>query len=91
MQQKHETNEHSSSESLVENNAFSFYQLKVTSPNGTEYSSFNVNSPFQILSFYVNENDLGSYSITISRFGPRNNDTDISIAVLGGDYLYSGG
>lgn len=84
-------NEHSNSEDILTYGAFSFYQLKVTSPNGEEYTSFNVSSPFQILSFDVEDNDFGTYLISLSRFGPRNYDTDISLAVLGGDYLYSGG
>lgn len=84
-------NEHYNSEDSLTYGAFSFYQLKVTSPNGEEYTSFNVSSPFQILSFDVDNNDFGNYLISLSRFGPRNYDTDISLAVLGGEYLYGGG
>ncbi len=85
------TGEHFTSEDLINYGQISFYQLKVTSPNGEEYTSFNVSNSFQILSFDVDNNDFGTYLIKLSRFGPRNYDTDISLAVLGGDYLYNGG
>lgn len=79
---------HESSEELISNNYFSFYRLQVTAPNGEVYTSFDVASPFQLLVFNVPNNNLGTYSVTLSRYGPGGYTTDISLAIYGCEYIY---
>lgn len=65
----------------------SFIKLTVTSPNGKEYTSFDVYNPFQLLVFDAPNNDLGMYSIKISRYGASGYSTPVSLAMKGIDSI----
>ena len=65
----------------------SFFKLTVTSPKGEVYTSFDVQNPFQLLVFDVPTDDLGTYSVTISRHGVSGYETPVTLAVYGADYL----
>lgn len=66
---------------------FSVIKLTIISPKGKTYTSFDVENPFQLLSFDVPNDDLGPYTITISRHGTSGYATPISLAVYGGEIL----
>jgi hypothetical protein len=65
----------------------SFIKLTAVSPNGNVYTSFDVSNPFQLLVFDVPNDDLGTYSITVSRYGPTGYTTPISLAMKGVDSI----
>lgn len=75
---------HEISEDLICYGQFSFYQLQITAPNGDVHTSFDVSNPFQLLEFFVPEDNLGQYSVTLSRFGPGSYNTYVALAVYGG-------
>ncbi len=66
----------------------SYMFITVTSPNGNVYTSRDVTNTFQLLVFDAPSNDLGEYTVTISRNGPSSYSTPISLANYGADYLY---
>ena len=65
----------------LDDEANSFLSLKVKSPKGIEYYSFDVNGTFQILYVDPPSDDLGEYTITIDRQGPANYELNYSLAV----------
>ncbi len=77
---------HSTSSNL-DYNTNSYLKLTVTSPDGRVFTSFDVLDTFQLLSFDVPSDDLGTYSVTISRHGPSGHVTPIALAIYGGDYV----
>lgn len=78
---------HETSEDIVCYGQFSFYQLQITAPNGDVYTSFDVNNPFQLLEFFVPEDNLGQYTVTLSRFGPGNYNTYVALAINGSCFI----
>lgn len=75
------------SEATVNEMVISFLRLTVTSPKGVEYASFDLSNPFQLLVFEAPNDDLGAYTVKISRHGPSGYGTHFSLAAYGCDFL----
>lgn len=78
--------EHINTEDLI-TYSHSFMFITVTSPKGNVYTSRDTSGTCQLLVFDVPSNDLGDYTVTISRNGPSSYSTPISLACYGIDYM----
>ena len=61
----------------------SIFKLTVTSPKGEVYIAYDINDTFQLLSFTPPGDDLGYYTVTITRTGPSGYGTKVSMSAFG--------